>query len=283
MLKILNQKGRKMSENKKLSLRGALAPWQSCSFYKRLLRFARNDERNKKTSLRATLVAWQSCKNFLSICLVTFALTASGFSQGILTASAFFKSVSENYATIKDYEADLDIRAGSTSMRGRVSYKLPNLLRIDFTNPDEQVICFNGDLLTIYLPGNAAILNQTVDSSSNTGANLATSQGLSLLSRYYSPAYETGQNAVPLDEGSEEMVVNLILRRRNMSEAFSTIKMSVSQSTMLIRRIVATTPQGENFTFDFRNYNLNTGISDQRFIYDPPTSANNYNNFLFSD
>ena len=79
------------------------------------------------------------------------------------------------------------------------------------------------------------------------------------------------------------MVVKLILRRRNMSEAFSTIKMSVTPSTMLIRRIEATTPQNEVFTFDFKNYKLNQNISDQRFIYDPPTSANNYNNFLFSE
>jgi len=203
--------------------------------------------------------------------------------QGILTASSFFKSVSENYATIKDYEADVDIKASRSTMSGHISYKNPNLLRIDFTNPEEQVICFNGDLLTIYLPGSAAILNQAVDNSNNTGANLATSQGLSLLSRYYSPSYETGQDAVPLEDGSDEMVVNLILRRRNMSEAFSHIKLSVSPSTMLIRRIEATTPQNETFSFDFKNYVINNGISDQRFIYDPPSSANNYNNFLFSE
>jgi outer membrane lipoprotein-sorting protein len=203
--------------------------------------------------------------------------------QGILTASSFFKSVSDNYATIKDYEADIDIKAAKNSMSGHLSYKHPNLLRIDFSNPEEQVICFNGDLLTIYLPGSAAILNQSVDNSSNNGANLATAQGLSLLGRYYSPAYETGQEPVPLDEGSDEMVVNLILHRRNMSEAFNQIKLSVSPSNMLIRRIVATTPQDEEFVFDFKNYVLNHGISDQRFIYDPPTSANNYNNFLFSE
>ncbi|MBP3772212.1 MAG: outer membrane lipoprotein carrier protein LolA [Treponema sp.] len=221
-------------------------------------------------------------KKYIAFTLISL-LAAAAFSQGILTASSFFKSVSENYATIKDYEADVDIKASKTSMSGHLSYKSPNLLRIDFTSPEEQVICFNGDLLTIYLPGSAAILNQAVDNSSNNGTNLATAQGLSLLGRYYSPAYETGQDAVPLDEGSEEMVVNLILRRRNMSEAFSTIKMSVSPSTMLIRRLVATTPQGEVFSFDFKNYTLNGGISDQRFIYDPPTSANNYNNFLFSE
>lgn len=205
------------------------------------------------------------------------------FAQGILTASSFFKSVSGNYATIKDYEADVEIKASKNTMSGHLSYKHPNLLRIDFTNPEEQVICFNGDLLTIYLPGSAAILNQTVDNSNNNGANLATAQGLSLLGRYYSPAYEKGQEPIPLDEGSDEMVVSLILRRRNMSEAFSTIKMSVTPNTMLIRRIEATTPQGETFAFDFKNYKLNAGISDQRFIYDAPTSANNYNNFLFSE
>ena len=222
-------------------------------------------------------------KLLIATCSLLTFLISSAFSQGILTASSFFKSVSENYATIKDYEADVNIKAARNNMSGHLSYKFPNLLRIDFSSPENQVICFNGDTLTIYLPGSTAILEQHVDSSNNSGANLATAAGLSLLSRYYSPAYETGQEAVPLDEGSEEMVVNLILRRRNMSEAFTTIRLSISQSTMLIRRIVATTPQGETFSFDFKNYKLNGGISEQRFIYDAPTSANNYNNFLFSD
>ena len=225
-----------------------------------------------------------SLLTFITALLFFFMSPLAISAQGILTASSFFKSVSDNYATIKDYEADIDIKASKSSMSGHLSYKNPNLLRIDFTNPEEQVICFNGDLLTIYLPGSAAILNQSVDNSTNNnGANLATAQGLSLLGRYYSPAYETGQDAVALDEGSDEMVVNLILRRRNMTEAFNTIKLSVSPDTMLIRRIVATTPQNEEFSFDFKNYVLNQGISDQRFIYDPPTSANNYNNFLFSE
>lgn len=217
---------------------------------------------------------------FLLLLLAPFSL----FAQGILTASSFFKQVSETYSTIKDYEADLSIKAGKSSMSGHISYKYPDLLRIDFTNPEEQVICFNGDLLTIYLPGSAAILNQTVDSSSsNKGANMATAQGLSLLSRYYSPAYEVGQEPVPLEDDSDEKVIKLILRRRNVSEAFSIIKIAVTPENMLIRRIEASTPQNETFSFDFRNYSINKGISDQRFIYDPPTSANNYNNFLFSE
>lgn len=208
-----------------------------------------------------------------------FALAA--FSQSILTASEFFKSVSDFYGTVQDYEADTDILVGSSgAMRGKISFKRPEMLRIDFSQPDGQTILFNGETLVIYLPGSSAILQQTV---SGSGAATATPEGLSLMRRYYTVAYESGQTPVPLDEDSSEMVVNLILRRRSASEAFSKMLVSVDPSTLLIRRIVATTPADLEYVFYFSNYSLNTGISDQRFIYDPPSSANNYNNFLFSE
>ena len=203
------------------------------------------------------------------------------FSQSILTASDFFKSVSDVYASIQDYEADTQITVGNGgAMRGRVSFKRPEMLRIDFSQPEGQTILFNGETLVIYLPGSSAILQQTV---SGSGAAAATPEGLSLMRRYYTVAYESGQTPVPLEEGSQEMVVNLILRRRSASEAFSKMLLSVDPSTHLIRRIVATTPAGQDFIFYFSNYNLNTRMSEQRFIYDPPSSANNYNNFLFSE
>lgn len=209
---------------------------------------------------------------------------ASAFCQEILTAGAFFQSVSEYYGTFKDYEAWIAITADSEFMEGKVSFKRPGLLRIDFTRPDTQVICYNGDELTIYLPRTRAILNQTVSSSGGaSGANLATPQGLSLMSRYYSIAYETGQAAVPLDENSAENVVNLILSCKNTSEGFRTIRLSINPDTKLVRRIRAVSLNNKTFVFDFSNYAINRGIPDTRFIYDAPSSANNYNDFLYTD
>ncbi len=205
------------------------------------------------------------------------------YAQSILTARDFFQQVSAQYGQIQDYEANLAIKAASQNMQGRVSFKRPDLLRIDFSSPAEQVICFNGDMLTIYIPGSDAILNQSVQNDSKSSANMATPQGLSLLSRYYTIAYENGQDPEFLEEGSEEMVVKLILGRRNTTEAFRYIKMAVNPDTKMIRRIDAFTPQGESFRFDFTNYAINQGIPEQRFVYDPPSSANNYNNFLFSE
>ena len=170
-------------------------------------------------------------------------------------------------------------------MKGEISFKRPNLLRIDFSDPETQVICFNGDLLTIYLPGSHAILNQTVQSDDGTssGANLATPNGLTLMSRYYSIAYETGQDVVPLEEGSDEKVVKLVLSRKTSSEGFRIIRLSINPDSQLIRRVEATTTKNEKFTFDFTEYALNQGIPDTRFMYDAPSSANNYNNFLYSE
>lgn len=220
-------------------------------------------------------------KRRCAVCALAFFSFALANAQSILTAAAFFQTVSAEYGKIQDYQANADIKAGRQNMEGKISFKRPDLLRIDFSNPENQVITYNGDTLTIYLPGSDAVLQQVVEKSSAT--NLATPQGLSLMSRYYAVAYEVGQEAVPLDESSDEMVVKLVLSRRNTSEAFRYIRVAIMPDSKLIRRIEAVTPQGETFTFNFTNYVINSGISDQRFIYDPPSSANYYNNFLFSE
>jgi len=204
------------------------------------------------------------------------------FAQNITTASSYFKGVSDYYATLKTYEAEFDIEQGKLEMAGRFSYKAPDLLRLDFSNPEEQVFVYSSNMLTIYLPGSAAVLQQQVSSESD-GASLATPQGLNLLNRYYTVAYENGQEAEPLDPESDEMVYKLMLYKRSTAEAFKTIKLCISSDTNLIRRVEATPNVGDPIIMNFFDYKLNQEISDQRFIYDAPSSANNYNNFLFSE
>lgn len=219
-------------------------------------------------------------KKTLAFAALSFLLVAMSFAQ-VVTANEFFKSVSDKYAGLKDYEVDLDISTEGRNMQGHASYKMPQLLRIDFSSPANQVFLFNGEELLIYLPNQAAILEQKI--SADSGANVATAQGLSLLRRYYSVAYETGQAPVPLEEGSSTMVVNLILYRRSAAESFTSIKISILPDSKLIRRIEAKTPSSGVYKFDYYNYKLNSGIPNERFQYDPPSNANNYNNFLLSE
>lgn len=200
----------------------------------------------------------------------------AGASAQVTTAAAYFKSISEYYASLKDYEVDFDLKINKKENSGTISFMSPNFVRMDFVSPANQVICYNGEKIIMYLPENSAILEQESQYQS------AGPMGLSLMSRYYTVAYEVGQAPVPLDENSSEMVIKFICYRKG-GEAFRYIKVAVNAETKLVRRIEAVSNGGETFIFTFRNYRLNQGISEQRFAYTPPASANNLNNFLSSE
>jgi len=208
------------------------------------------------------------------------------FGQEIVTAAKYLEMVSEVYGSIRDYEANIAIRSGSSEMTGVVSHLSPSFLRIDFSRPANQVIVFNGELLTIYLPEYRAVLNQNINQSRRStasGAGMASAQGLSMLRRNYVSAFVTGPNPEPLDTNSQERVVKLRLTRSSVSEGFREIILSIDPNTKLIRRIEGRTITETSVRFDFTNVKINQGIPEQRFIYDSPASANMYNNFLFRD
>jgi outer membrane lipoprotein-sorting protein len=220
---------------------------------------------------------------------LTFLLLICGIvavtAQEIITAERYLEAVAERYSGIRDYEAKIMIRSGNTDMYGTVSHLIPSFLRIDFTTPSEQVIVFDGELLTIYLPEYRAILNQSISGrrSGVSGASLASAQGLTLLRRNYLPAFITGPVPEPLEAGSDEMVVRLRLTRRNISEGFREIVLYIDPETRLIRRIEGRNIAENLVRFDFSEIRINQGIPELRFLYDSPASANLFNNFLFRD
>ena len=227
-------------------------------------------------------------KKTIAFAALMAGLHIAAFCQSITTASVFFAGMSERYAALSDYSANITISTGTGSraqtMEATVYFKRPNRLRIDFTKPKDQVILFTGDTLTIYVPAYRMVLNQTIDKDASAGtANMATPQGLALLKRSYTIAYETGAAPQPLDEGSTEQVVALALGRRSASETFRTIRLLVSPDTKLIRRIEAWPISGSKITFNFSHYQLNTGIPDSRFLYDIPPNADMLNNFLLEE
>ena len=224
----------------------------------------------------------------LTVLLFLLCNVLAVFSQEIVTADKYLESVGERYGSIRDYEAHVAIRSDTTDMIGNLSFLDPFFLRIDFTEPPEQVLVFNGELLTVYIPRLRAVLNQTVtpvrrSSTPAGGASLASAQGLQLLRRGYVPSYITGPEPVMLDERNREAVVKLRLTRRLSSEGFREIILSISPDTLLIRRIEGRTIADALVRFDFTNVKTNLGIPEARFLYDSPASANLYNNFLFRD
>ena len=77
-------------------------------------------------------------KIILTVCAFFFVTMLSA--QGITTASAYFKTISEYYASLQDYEVDFEITIDKKETAGVLSYKAPELLRLDYSNPKDQVI-----------------------------------------------------------------------------------------------------------------------------------------------
>lgn len=227
-------------------------------------------------------------KKKIFITLFILGAVFSGFSQEIITADRFLQTVSERYATIMDYEARVVIRSDNTEMTGNLSFLQPYFLRIDFTDPADQVLVFTGDLLTVHVPRLRTVLSQAVtpvrrSASPMGGASMASAQGLQLLRQGYVASFVTGPAPMPLDSGNPEQVVQIRLTRRLASENFREIILSVNPDTLLIRRIEARTLTNALVRFDFTNIRTNVGIPEQRFVYVAPPTANLHNNFLFRD
>lgn len=220
--------------------------------------------------------------------LASLSLSGAGLAgQDIVTAGQYFNAVADRYAQVDDYEGKISIATGKDGndlMKGDIIFKSPSLLRVDFTSPPDQVISFDGQTLTVYIPGYNAILSQSTSDKPGAGsATLATREGLTMLRRNYSVAFETSPSPQPLDGGAPgETAVRLVLARTSAAEGFRTIKLYITPDTKLIRRIEGWTISGDKLAFDFTGIKTNVGIPAARFVYDSPASANVYNNFLFN-
>ena len=222
---------------------------------------------------------------FICIISILFLISFTVSAQELVTAVNFFERISEYYGEIFDYEAEIAITQGTgesaVTSSGVIYYKSPNLLRIDFTEPEEQVICVTGEDLMIYLPTQVVVMTQKLKRHSDaTLATMASSQGLELLEKGYSIGYLDGPDPVPLEEGSNESVTKLMLEWRTTEQGFRQIEMSIGKDNM-IRRMKAVTPEMEEVQFDFTDIVINQNIPDVRFEYEAPASAYEIKNFLF--
>jgi len=221
----------------------------------------------------------------LFILLFTILVVTSGvYSQAIFTAIDFFNQLSNTYATVEDYQANITITRGSNVMSGVLFHKSPGLLRINFSNPQEQVIVFDGKRLLVHIPRLRVTMSQHISPRNQitSGASIASREGLALLRRNYSVAFLESPNQVPLDRGAgaNEMVTKLRFVWRSTQEGFRQIDVSVG-SNGYIRRVIGVTPENDVVQFDFQNIIVNQGIPDARFNYTPPPAANVFENFLF--
>lgn len=202
------------------------------------------------------------------------------------TASDFFKTISDKYAGIESYTADFKITSGVRSnivQEGTISYKSPNLLRLDYSSPAEQVLNVNSRKISIYVPAHGTLFEQTINSEEEALAletSGLTSQGLSLFSTNYSISYVNGPELEILDVNNPEEVYKLRLLPRKFSEPFSRIIISIT-SDGFIRRLESTTRTGETIIFDIIDIDIDANINIKIFDYEAPPTTVTLRDFLF--
>ncbi len=218
-------------------------------------------------------------KNLLLTALIILLLPTVLSAQE--TATQYFDSISRHYGQVEDYSAILRIVREETEQVGEISFKSPNLLRIDFSEPKEQVLNINGDELLLWVPALSVTFVQKLKSHNSASlATMASEQGLTMLKRNYSIGYEAGPDPVSLDEGSPEMVIKLNLNWRTSNEGFRELRIAVGENNM-IRRITGVTTNHEVIQYDFSEIVVNKGIPDSRFLFDSQPEGNTIHNFLF--
>ncbi len=216
--------------------------------------------------------------------IIFLSAAAMAVSQEIMTATVFFDNIAENYAAVEDYQANVAITKENKTMNGVLFYKSPNKIRINFSEPEDQVLAMDGEKLSVYIPQYRVVMEQKLEKENQItgGASIASREGLKLLKRNYSIAYLKSPEPVRLDEenNNSEMVVKLKLIWKTTDESFRQIDLAIGTDN-LIRRMTGYSEEHSEIRFDFTDIIINQNIPDARFEFDGPASANVYDNFLF--
>ncbi len=224
----------------------------------------------------------------LIACILLFATVASGSAQQIRTASQFLQRLSEEYAGFEDYMADIVVTTERERMAGTLYHRRPNLLNIEFTQPQDQFIITDGQFLRVHVPSLNTTLSQRLRSTADAPGGIATAEGLALLRRNFSVAFQASPDFVGVNStgnfiepvGPDTQVVNLRFDTSTPDEGYRQLVISVD-ADYRIRRIVGTTVDLNRVQFDFTNVRVNQGLPDSRFEYVSPPASSTFEDFLF--
>lgn len=220
---------------------------------------------------------------FLFKSLVVSIFIATSFSvsaQDSRTAMDVFDRLAAKYNGMNDYEVNVRYETENSSMSGVLFYKKPNLVRINFTRPANQVFVSNGKELTCYLPQTGVAFIQKLEKEGKSlSQGVVSEEGLSFMKRNYKISYHETPEFVQV-EGVSVPVMGLRLVWRYTKAGFREIILYIDQN-FNIMRFEGIDASQNSIVCTFSDYQYNSGIPDTRFEYTSPPTAYKQHNFLF--
>lgn len=218
----------------------------------------------------------------------------TGAQEQLVGAKDLLKSISDHYReTVKDFEATVKWSQDNEVQEGRLWFKNPQKLRIDFDTPKGQVLCSNGYEFWVYIDTMNVTLHQEIlqkekkregDGKMVTvdPAILTVPVGYDRFLKEYAIEYVDAKNLMDYDDGSGNIskVYKLkLIRWRSSQNGFNMVYLTI-QPDGLIRKVEGITAAYKKIVFELNGYKINQGIPDLKFEYEPPAHANTVKNFI---
>lgn len=225
-------------------------------------------------------------KNIFIILL--FSVSFSVFSEDVLLgAKDLLTLISQRYsANVKDFSASLRWIQDNQVQTGKIIFKNPQKMRMDFEEPKGQVIVTNGYEFWVYIEHMNLALHQELmapekQSSDNTAAVspiMINPVGFERFLNDYAIEYHETKSLVKYNDGSDVYQFKLV-RWRTSRQGFNVVFLTV-QPNGIIRRVEGITAAYKRVVMEFDKHEINIGIPDLRFEYERPGHANIVRNFI---
>jgi len=230
-------------------------------------------------------------KKYIFIVIILLTYLTNVFSQEeLLSAKELMEKLSERFKTsIKDYEADIKWTQANKEQKGTLFFKNPQKMRINFSDPANQVICTNGYELWVFIPFLNLTLHQVLLTKQKTETEEGTLEtvvnpillnpvGLDGLINGYSIEFHETKKKVPYKDGT--MVYQLkLIRWRSSKSGFNVLYIMV-QENGIIRRVEGITAAYRKVILEVDNVEINKGVSDLFFNYNPPSHSSTVEDFI---
>lgn len=248
-------------------------------------------------------------KNILFFCILILSLSVNQLilsETEVIGAKELLEKMSNSIkSNVRDYQADFKWIQGDSVQEGKLYFKNPQKLRLNFVNPPNQVICTNGYELWVYLPTHNFVLKQTllqkdkkdisilddekkddkknkkdqknIEDKTQINPILLNPVGFDRFLTEYAIEYNETKTMINYNG---YMVYSFKLIRWRSSKSGINVVYLLVQPDGIIRKVEGITANFRKFTIELSNIKTNNGISDEQFNYQPPAHARTLDNFM---
>jgi len=212
------------------------------------------------------------------IVIIFSLLIRAGYGIDYISVIDVVKKVKKQYKNLKTFIANFNqqsiINSRKIKYKGKLFYKRPRKLRIEYKFPKGQIVVSDGKIMWIYIPyqkivGRQELKNQSYDEQINLKLGIPF-----LFSRY---SYKFGKEEQPVFINNK-WYYTIILTSKHIKKNFKRIKLWVSKSSYIIEKMIGQISKKKKIIIEFSNIEINKEISDDLFIFRVPKGVYVYNN-----